>query len=190
MIVSRFPFAVLAAAALLLGAGCGGNGSAVTADETLDPLYQQAQDLKRQGRNNEALVDYLKVIDRHGESGAPESHLEAAALYMTAAKDPVEAYHHFRKYLELQPTGPRADMVRGQLLAAKRDIARMLLAPPSDQMVQLQQNDDLEQLRRRVQELEAENQTLRGGGAVAVAARTPPLISLPDDRSAPKFPMP
>ena len=184
MRVRRSFSALFAVAALLLGAGCGGNGNSVTTDETLDPLYQQAQDLEKQGRNNEALIDYLKVIDRHGENGAPESHLAAAALYMSSRRDPIEAYHHFGKFLELEPTGPRADMVRGQRDAAKREIAKMLLVPASnDQMVQLQQSDDIAQLKRHIQELEAENQTLRGGGA-AVAARATPLITLPDDRTA------
>lgn len=167
----------------MLCAGCGGNGNSATTDETLDPLYQQAQDLEKQGRSNEALIDYLKVVDRHGENGAPESHLAAAALYLSSRRDPVEAYHHFSKFLELEPTGPRADMVRGQRDAAKREIAKILLvSPANDQMVQLQQSDDIAQLKRRIQELEAENQTLRGGGAVA--ARTTPMITLPDDRTS------
>jgi phage tail protein X len=186
MTVRRLLLPTFASAMLLLGAGCGGGGNGPTADETSDSAYQQAQEFKKEGRNGEALSAFLKEIDRRGESGAPESHLEAGALYLNWAKDPVEAYHHFSKYLELQPTGPRADIVRGQRDAAKRELARILLAPPADQMVQLEHGDELEQLRRRVQELEAENQALRGGGGASMLAssaanRAPPMIALPDE---------
>ena len=181
MKVRRIFAVVSVVAAVFLSTGCGGNGNAPTPDETSDPLYQQAQDLKKQGRNNEALNAFLKVIDRRGETGAPESHLEAGALYRTWAKDPFEAYHHFRKYLELQPNGPRAEMVRGQLDAAKREVARILQAPPGDQSMRIGQNEETEQLRRRVQDLEAELSTLRGSAPVTTMHSAPPLIPLPDD---------
>lgn len=184
MTVRRLFFAFVAAAALLLSSGCGGNGNTVTADETSDPLYEQAQELKKEGRNGEALSAFLKVIDHRGENGAPESQLEAGTLCLTWSKDPVEAYHHFRKYLELQPSGPRAKMVQGQCDAAKREIARVLLAPSSDQMVQLGRDDEIDQLKRQIQDLKAENETLRGSGAGVVAARNPTMISLPDDHPA------
>lgn len=187
MIACR-PFAVItAAAALLLSAGCGGN-NAVTGDETSDPLYQQAQSLKKQDRNGEALAAFIKVIDRRGENGAPESHLEAGALYLTWAKDPVEAYHHFQKYLTLQPTGPRADMVRGQRDAAKRELARVLLAPPGDPLAIGTDRNEVDQLRRRVQELEAELQMLHGASATPVL-NGPPVISLGGDEPAPAPPI-
>lgn len=180
--VRRLFAVALILAAVLLSTGCGGNGNALP-DETSDPLYQQAQDLKNQGRNNEALSAFLKVIERRGEAGAPESHIEAGSLYLTHARDPFEAYHHFSKYLELQPNGPRAKMVHGQRDAAMREVARMLQAPPGDQSVRLGQNEEIDQLRRRVQELEAELQTLRGSSAGVT--HTAPMIALPDDtRSA------
>ncbi|HVU35982.1 MAG TPA: LysM peptidoglycan-binding domain-containing protein [Opitutaceae bacterium] len=162
--------------ALLLTAGCGG-GNTVTADETTDPVYQQAQDLKKQGRNGEALTAFLRVIERRGESGAPESHLEAGNLYLNWSKDPIEAYHHFSKYLELQPNGQRADFVRGQREAAKREIAKMLFAPPGDQGASPGTADELQELRRKVAELEAENQTLRGNTDLPVS-RPAPAITL------------
>jgi nucleoid-associated protein YgaU len=171
--------ALVSTAVLALGGGCSGNNSA-QGDETSDPLYQHARDLKSQERYGEALSAFLREIDRRGESGAPESHLDAALLYLNFVKNPIEAYHHFGKYLELRPNDQK---VRGQLEAARREIARALLAPPADQTVQLQTNDELEQLRRRVAELEAENQTLRGGGSFVAAARNPPLISLSDDHA-------
>lgn len=180
----RLSLALTAATVLLLTAGCGGGSNTITADETSDPVYEQAQDFKRQGRNSEALAAFLKVIDRRGESGAPESHLEAGLLYRSLVKDPVEAYHHFNKYLELMPNSPKSDMVRGQRDAAYRDIARFLQAPSSGTMLQMQTNEEIDQLKRRIRELEAENQMLHGsgGGVVAASPRPPPLISLSEDK--------
>lgn len=176
-------FVVLATlAALLLGAGCGGNGSTLTGDETNDALYQQAQDLEKQGRNAEALNAYLKEIDRRGESGAPESHLQAGALYLNWSHNPFEAYHHFSKYLELQPTGPRASMVRGQREAAMREMLRFLKVPSDAQGVALDHNDEVEQLKRQIEELKAENQTLRGASSTPVVR--PPMIALPEENAA------
>lgn len=183
MPVRRPLVALFALAVLFIVGGCGRGGSALTADETTDPLYQRAQDFKKQNRNGEALNAFLKVIDRRGEAGAPESHLEAGVLYLTRFQDPVAAYYHFRRCLELQPTGTRADMVRGQLDAAKREVARVLFAPASSQSMWSDRNGEVEQLRRRVQELEAENQTLRGG-AVGAIARVPAMIALLEGRPA------
>lgn len=182
------PFlAALFAAALLLGSGCRDNGGGPSTDEKSDPLYLQAQDYKRQGRNSEALNAFLHEIDRRGESNAPESHLEAGLLYLNFVKDPIEAYHHFSRYLDVRPND---QAVRDQRDAAMRDISRILHAPPSDQMFQAQANDEIAQLRRRVAELQAENEALHGGGAYVNAARPPPMISLPDDRDAVSAPPP
>jgi len=182
MTVLRLTAALCALAALSFSAGCGGNSNVVTTDETGDLVYQQAQDFKKQGRYNEALNGFLKEIDRRGENGAPESHLEAGALYLNWSHNPVEAYHHFSKYLELQPTGPRASIVRGQRDAAMREIARYLLAPASGQGVAAEHTEDVEQLRRQIEELKAENQTLRGATSVPVT-RAAPLIALPADNA-------
>ena len=169
--------AVLLSVAALLCGGCGGGGSTVSADESNDPLYQQAQDYKKQGRYNEALNAFLKEIDRRGESGAPESHLEAGALYLNWSHNPIEAYHHFSKYLELEPTGPRASIVRGQRDAAAREILRYLHAPSDAQMLDVTQNQEADQLRREVAELRAENQTLRGASGVPVVRQ--PVAAAP-----------
>src|SRR4026207_140564 len=106
--------------ALFIGAGCGGRGSTPIPGETDEPYYVQGKQLVKQGRNPEALTAFLKVIDRRGERGAPESHLEAGFIFLNYTKDPVEAYHHFRKYLDLQPNSKEAQRVRGMVEAAKR----------------------------------------------------------------------
>ncbi|HTU03826.1 MAG TPA: hypothetical protein VMG58_18470, partial [Candidatus Sulfotelmatobacter sp.] len=64
---------ILGAAALLAlatGPGCGGDAPSLSS-EMDDSNYRDGQQLERQGRWDEALAAYLKVIDRRGD-GAPE----------------------------------------------------------------------------------------------------------------------
>jgi LysM repeat protein len=184
MIVRSTLAVLFAVAGLLLGAGCGGNGNAPGGDETSDALYQQAQDLKKQGRFAEALNAFVKEIDRRGESGAPESHIEAGTLYKDWSHNPVEAYHHFSKYLELQPTGPRAVIVKGQRDAARRDILAYLLVPPDGQGALADRNGEIQQLQRQIDELRAENQALRGGSPLPASQFRPaPMIALPEENA-------
>ena len=88
-----------ALAVLLAVTGCGGDNFAQSA-ETDDSAYREGQQLEKQGRNQEALASYLKVITKRGDS-APESHLEAGLIYLEHDGDPIAAIYHFRKYLEL-----------------------------------------------------------------------------------------
>jgi LysM repeat protein len=148
---------VLAAAALLLGEGCGGRESTVFTAETDDRFYQEGQRLVRQGREAEALSAFLKVIEKRGEQASAESHLEAGLICLNHIKDPIEAIHHFRKYLELQPNAKQAPGVRGLIDTAKREFARTLPAHPQEsQAVGSDQSDQVRQLQRENDDLRAE----------------------------------
>lgn len=177
MTVRRIFLAVAALFALALGAGCTGGDPAPMASETDEPGFRQGQQRLREGRAPEALTWFLKVIERRGEQNAPESHLQAGVIYLQYIKDPVEAYHHFRKYLELQPNSREASLVRQQIDAAKREFAASLPARPDEnQAVRFESAEELERLRRENAELRAENATLRGG-----AGRAPrSLLTVPD----------
>lgn len=169
MIVRRNFCAVAALSVLLLSAGCGDRGGAVLPAEIDEPFYVQGVQLKKQGRDGEALTAFLKVIDRRGERGAAESHLEAGEIYLTHSKDPAEAYHHLRKYLELQPNSKQADLVKGRVEIAKREFWRQLAGRPiDDQSVRLQIDEEISKLRRENEELQAQLSVLRGGGAMPV----------------------
>ena len=187
MTVRRTLSVVTACLAVFAGAACSDRGAPLPA-ETDEPYYVQGKQLIRQGRNPEALTLFLKVIDRRGERGAAESHLEAGTIYLKHTKDPVEAYHHFRKYLDLQPNSKEATGVRGMVEAAKREFARTLPARPlDDQSVKMQADDTLDKLRRENDELRAQIATLRGTSTVPVT-RAAPMINLPEEaqpRSAP-----
>jgi hypothetical protein len=184
MTVRRHLCAALALGLLLLGAGCADRDAVPTVAETDEPLYVQGIQLKRQGRYPEALTAFLKVIDKRGARGAPESHVEAGVIFLNHAKDPIYASYHFRRYLELQPGSKQAELVRGMVNTAKREFARTLPGRPmDDQSGRLQADEELATLRRENSELRAELATLRGGGAMPVS-RAPRMITVPEEALA------
>ena len=157
--------ALLALGALLLGAGCSGGDSLAMAAETDDPLYLQSQQLKRQGRNSEALTSLLKVIERRGEQASPESHLDAGLIYLDHIKDPIEAIHHFRKYLDLAPNATKAPLVRQRVDLARRELFRAMPGRPSDEAFARGGGADVvERQQREIEELKAELGRQRGSG--------------------------
>lgn len=172
-------FAVAALCALLVVAGCY-DRNAPTISEMDEPLYIRGVELNKQVRHGEALTSFLKVIEKRGDRGAPESHLEVGVIYLNHTKEPVLAYYHFKRYLELQANSKEAPRVRSMLDAALRDIARRFPGRPADdQSVRLADAEKITNLRRENDELRAELQALRGSGA-AMASRTR-MISLPDE---------
>jgi hypothetical protein len=146
----------------LAGAGCGPGESLGLSAETEDPAYREGQQLVKQGRSQEALSTFLRVIARRGEA-SPESHLEAGLIYKQHIKDPIAAIYHFRKYLEQQPNSRQAPLVRQQIEAAKRDFGRTLPNQPLDSReVRLDGFDQRERLERENEQLRNELATLRG----------------------------
>jgi nucleoid-associated protein YgaU len=159
----RIP-ALLAFAALLAAAGCGGESPVLPA-ETDESLYREGQQLEKQGRTQEALNAYLKVIAKRGEQ-APESHLEVGLINLYHIKDPIAAIYHFTKYLELQPNSKQAVYVRGLIDSAKREFARSLPAQPLGSAIPpAELLDQVESLQRENQALKAEVATLRDRAA-------------------------
>jgi tetratricopeptide (TPR) repeat protein len=143
------------------------NDRQISADETGEPEYQRGLQLEKQGRPQEALAAYLKVIALRGEDSSPESHLEAGVIYLQHVKDPLEAIRHFKKYLELQPNSKEAGLVRQQIDAAKRDFARTLLAQPLENPSdRIKQQDQIASLQRENDQLKAELAALRNGSPV------------------------
>lgn len=153
-------------AVLVLLAGCERGDGPMLAAETDEPAYRQGQQLVRQGRTQEALASYLKVIARRGDS-APESHLETGLIYLHNIKDPIAAIYHFRKYLELQPNSRQAVHVKGLVDTAKLEFARTLPARPLES--QAERLDNLEminRLQRENEQLKAEVAAMRAGSAL------------------------
>jgi len=181
--------------ALVLAGGCDRGDSLTLSSETDDPFYRQGQQLSKQGRNQEALNAYLKVIAKRDET-APESHLEVGLILLRHVKDPIAAIYHFRKYLELQPNSRQAVYVRGLIDTAKREFARTLPATPLESQADtLEKQDQIDRLLRENDLLKAELSAFRSGGpAPSVRSRanletdstvTPPLITITAPPPAP-----
>lgn len=153
---------------LLLAAGCEPVNRLSKGSETNEPQYRLGQQLLKQGRNQEALGAFLKVIDARGDD-APESHLEAGLLYQEDFKDPVAAIYHYRKYLEAEPNSRQADLVRQRIDAAMREFARTLPGQPLEsQTARFDLLDKIEQLQQENQQLKDQIAALRAGGSASV----------------------
>lgn len=144
-----------AVVALGLTAGCERPSTDALTAEIDEPAYRRGKELLRQGRNQEALAAFLKVIEQRGSDEAPESHLEVGLLYLQHIKNPIAAIYHFDRYIELKPNSPQADLVRQRIVSAKRDFARTLPAQPLEN--QVLRNDLLEVVER----LQRENTELK-----------------------------
>lgn len=171
--------------ALLCAAGCERNPGGPVGAEADDANYRRGQQLLRQDRKQEALIAYLKAIELRGDA-APDSHLEAGLLYLQHVKDPIAAIYHLRKYVELRPTARQAELVRGQIDAAKREFARTLPGNPMESKTQrLDMLDQVERLQREVEQLKAELSIARSGSSAPINR-----LLIPTDSGAANQPPP
>ena len=86
------------------------------------PGFKRGQDYLRQGRHDQALTSFLKVVETH--SLAPESHLYLGQLYLEHSNDPIFAIYHFRQFLKFKPGSQQAPLVRELINTAKKEFAR------------------------------------------------------------------
>jgi tetratricopeptide (TPR) repeat protein len=170
--------------------GCGGDSGSLSS-EMDDSYYRDGQQMERQGRWEEALTDYLKVIDRRADT-APESNLDAGLIYLNHIKDPIFAIYHFRKYLELEPNSKQAVYVRGLVDAAKREFARALPGQPLESQTEhLGVEEQVARLQRENDELKSENAALRAGVPVpSEHSSTIDIAAIPSPQSLVEAPTP
>jgi len=176
--------------ALAAGGGCGGESASLSAEQD-DSSYREGVQMERQGRWDEALTAYLKVIEKRGDA-APESNLEAGVIYLNHIKDPIFAIYHFRRYLELEPNSKQSAYVRGMIDAAKREFARALPGQPLESETEhLGVEEQVERLQRENDELKVENAALRAGASVPVVhSSSIDLTALPSPQSIAAEPTP
>jgi len=99
-----------------------------TVREIDEKQYQLAQSYKAQGRVEEALSAFMRVIDARLD--AAESHLEAGNIYLQSLKDPVRAIYHFDRFLQLNPNSAQAKQVSQLIETAQKEFVRQLPAEP------------------------------------------------------------
>jgi LysM repeat protein len=112
---------------LLIFSACKPSGVEIVS-ETDEKQYQLAKQYQAEGRTEEALSAFLRVIDARRD--APESHFESGYIYLNAMKDPVRAIYHFDRYLQFKPNSPQASQVRQLIETAQKEFARQLPAQP------------------------------------------------------------
>lgn len=147
---------MLALAALLVVTGCERAETTPFTAEVDEPGYRRGKELLRQGRNQEALTEFQKVIEKRGLNNAAESHLELGLLYQYHIRDPIAAIYHYRRYRELKPTSPQSDLVRQRVDAATREFARTLPAQPMENPERFDMSDVVQRLQRENEQLKNE----------------------------------
>ncbi len=187
----RFVACCLGLLGLLLASGCGSEDLKSTYNEEDEPAFQRARQLLRQGRKEEALKDFQRLIQHRSE--APESHLEAANLYLKDFNDPLLAYYHYHCYLDLRPKSNNTGLVRGQLDVAKREFIRTmpgnLMGKELDKVELIEQvrflTNENDRLKRQLQALNVES-AREPRSAPVQTERTIPPPSIPTvDRTVP-----
>jgi tetratricopeptide (TPR) repeat protein len=176
-------FSLFALAVLLLAAGCDRSDISPFTVEGDEPGYRRGKDLIKQGRNQEALSEFQKVIEKRGLNNAPESHLEVGLLYQYHIKDPIAAIYHYRKFRELKPNSQQADLVRQRIDAATRDFARSLPAQPlENQLDRLDMSDYAQRLQRENDKLKTD---LASAKSNKPTPETAPAETTPESTPAP-----
>jgi len=175
--------AAFALAAMAVLSGCGGESPSLSS-EMDDSSYRVGQQLEREGRWDEALAAYLRVISRRGDA-APESNLDAGLIYLNHAQNPIFAIYHLSKYLELEPNSKKASMVRGMIDSAKREFARTLPGQPLESASEhMGIEEQAARLQRENDELRTENAALRAGVSVPIThSSTIDLGSIPKEEA-------
>jgi len=135
-------------------------------EETDERQYQLAKNYLSQGRNEEALSAFMRVID--ARRAAPQSHLEAGYIFLRDMRDPIRAIYHFDRFLQFEPQSPQAPQVRQLIETAQKEFARQLPAQP------YQGELDRIDLMELVKSLKAENEKLKRD-LVAAQARVDKL---------------
>jgi LysM repeat protein len=181
----RLLFLLSLSAILWFGVGCNRLPEGELVAETSEPGYEEGRRLLRQGKEQEALAAFTRVIEFRSD-GAPESHLEVGLLYDEEMKDPISAIYHFRKYLALKPNAPQSDLVRQRIDNSIKDFARTLPAQPlENQALRNDLLDVVESLKRENNRLKDEIAMTRSNASLNGSSR--PMVA---DLSAPSRPSP
>jgi hypothetical protein len=97
------------------------------------PTVQLVKDADARARNGDFLLAiglYENAID--GSAGSADIHYKLAMLYDDKMSDPLNAMHHFKRYLTLAPSGPHAEEVKSLM---KKDELALITTLSGDSVV-------------------------------------------------------
>jgi len=144
----------------LISAGC---------DRMITPRH--AQQLK-DAESKAAAGDFARAISLYESAledrpGDAEVHYKLALLYDDKMNDPLNALHHFKRYLIIAPTGPRANDVKGFV---KRDEVALLTSLSGDALIS---RAEATRLRNENLSLRRDLDEARGRGHIATLEQSP-----------------
>ena len=122
-------------------------------------LSKDADAKAAEGNYAEAINLYEAALD--GSASSADVHYKLALIYDDKMNDPLNALHHFKRFLTLEPSGKRAQEVKGFM---KRDELTLLTNLTGDSMVP----------RSEVVRLNNENLNLRQQNRGTLGGRRPP----------------
>ena len=93
-------------------------------------LGKDADAKAAEGNYAQAVNLYEAALD--GSASSADVHYKLALIYDDKMNDPLNALHHFKRFLTLEPSGPRAQEVKGFM---KRDELTLLTNLTGDSMV-------------------------------------------------------
>ena len=112
------------ATALCLGLALGAGGC----DRMITPrsaqVIKDAESKSADGNYLRAITLYESALD--GSAKSAEIHYRLALLYDDKMHEPLNALHHFKRYLILAPGGPRASEVKNFMKKAELELATSL----------------------------------------------------------------
>ncbi|MGN1325182.1 MAG: LysM peptidoglycan-binding domain-containing protein [Candidatus Spyradenecus sp.] len=94
--------------------------------ERADALFAEALAAEEQGNISAAEALYEQLLQR--DASLALAHLNLAMLQHDSRKEYIEAIHHYRMYLALQPKSEKAPLVQERLAAARTLLAAQLAA--------------------------------------------------------------
>ena len=134
----RPTYLIYAASLALVGCNIS-DKDALTHDDSSNPHYKQAQDDLENNNPTGAATDYEAALN--ADSKLAGAQYELGVIYGDRLGDPIASIYHFKRFLELDPTSPKADEVKGLIDKQSQAFAASLpnqTAQPSADMARLQ----------------------------------------------------
>lgn len=109
----------------------------------LSTTYQAARQASERSDHPAAAIAYRQLLDQY--PAFARGHLELAMLYDEKLGDPIEAIHHYRRYLALEPSSDRRHVVEDFIERSKLALAAKLPTTGGDagELVRLQNQNNM-----------------------------------------------